>query len=600
MCRVDEGELATGDAIRLELPRSWHAGDRNSAKRVQASAPELANHVSARTDQEGAQVVCTVEDESPDEYVKTPRTGIDGRRHRYVFVVRVDVRAGALRRGATIVVTFGAGDAGFVAAFHPEGDEPIRAALLVGDRVEQLDPERCPRVAVSPGPEMELIAVAPSHASPGMPVEVRVLSLDRLANRALGPHGVEVVHIEGPARLVRSSVDGGVTRLSLLPIGEGVIRARVRANGLDAVMTNPVLARHGDRAGLYWGDLHSHAADSFDGVGRTPFAYARDVSCLDFYALTEHAEGWTEGVWDALRSAVAREDQPGQFVTLLGYEATFRPPWGHHNVYLRDLDGPVIDAVRGTLPELWAALAEGRALTVPHHTGICFLRPQVDQPARSIPATVDWSHHHPGLRRLVEIYSAHGQCELFDPSHPLAYEQSDFQFNASAEGPHYVRDAWTLGYRLGTIASSDDHHGQPGRGERGLAAVRAERLSREGIFDALLGRSCYATTGARIIVEFEIDGQPMGQEVRATGPLRLSVRVHGTGPLELVEIVRLGPGVAPTVIARWEPRIADLIASATETHPSQSCLYYVRLRQRGSYRGRPPSAWTTPIWVTVE
>jgi hypothetical protein len=597
VCRIEDGELRVGDLLRLELPRSWHAGEKNAAKRVQASDPAGPNYVTASTSDPGVRVTCAVEEESADEYVKSSRVGLDNRRHRYAFVVRVEIRAGTLRRGSAIDVVFGAGPQRFIAPFHPEGDELVRAVAQVGETTAPVPDDRCARIHVSAGPCAELVVVLPSFASPGATADIRIVSLDRFGNRTSAPGNVRVVGIDGPARLANDVEPGGYTRLRIIATGEGVARVHVQGEGQTAVTSNPILVRGGDRAGLYWGDLHSHASRSFDGVGMAPFEYARDVACLDFYALTEHAELWGDETWEWLRSAVTSYERPGEFVTFLAYEATFGAPWGHHNVYFRHLDGPVISRLNGTLEDLWAALTIGQAVTVPHHTGVCFLRPQAGASPRRIPATVDWSHHQPALRPLVEIYSAHGQSELFDPDHPLAYEHSDFQFNSSAEGPHYAQDAWRLGHRLGVIASSDDHHGQPGRGERGLAAIHAGRLTRDGIFDALVARSCYATTGARIIVEFEAAGVSMGGHIGAHDAVPFTLRVHGTGPLEFVEIVRLTPTAPEAVIARWEPQSADLLASAIDDQPPSNCLYYLRLRQREGYRGRPPAAWTSPIWV---
>ena len=90
----------------------------------------------------------------------------------------------------------------------------------------------------------------------------------------------------------------------------------------------------------------------------------------------------------------------------------------------------------------------------------------------------------------------------------------------------------TNGYRLGIMASTDNHAGNAGFGVRraavtvgeegevferrspaengtALVAVYAPELTRKGIFQGMYHRRTYATTGTRIILDFELNGAPM-------------------------------------------------------------------------------------------
>jgi hypothetical protein len=80
-------------------------------------------------------------------------------------------------------------------------------------------------------------------------------------------------------------------------------------------------------------------------------------------------------------------------------------------------------------------------------------------------------------------------------------------------------DAFEKGYIVGVMCNSDGHKGRPGAegpgaGEfgitGGLTCVLATDLTRAGVWDALKNRRCYGTTGARIDLDFAINGQPMG------------------------------------------------------------------------------------------
>jgi hypothetical protein len=65
-------------------------------------------------------------------------------------------------------------------------------------------------------------------------------------------------------------------------------------------------------------------------------------------------------------------------------------------------------------------------------------------------------------------------------------------------------------------------------------------LTRESIFASLYGRRVYATTGARILLDFTIDGHPMGSDVVCLGAPTIQVDVVGTAPLAVVQVFRDG------------------------------------------------------------
>ena len=132
-------------------------------------------------------------------------------------------------------------------------------------------------------------------------------------------------------------------------------------------------------------------------------------------------------------------------------------------------------------------------MLVPHQTSTYCCRP------------INWDLHDPSLSPVVEIYSHWGSDEYF--GNPLQCREVDVN-------PHcFVDVALKRGHRMGFIGSTDEHGGAPGDGVTflnplgaGLACVWAPELSRESIFDALRDRWCYATTGARIVLKFTVNG----------------------------------------------------------------------------------------------
>src|SRR5690625_369451 len=135
------------------------------------------------------------------------------------------------------------------------------------------------------------------------------------------------------------------------------------------------------------GDLHNHSGQSYllgkegcgSGTRQSLFEYARHVAGLDFFALSEHDWQMNDDDWMELNALTDSFHDPGNFLTLHGYEWT-SAGHGHRNVYFRDEPGPIhrsrpIGAGHSALetnptPEdLWRSLDQDglAAITVPHH-----------------------------------------------------------------------------------------------------------------------------------------------------------------------------------------------------------------------------------------
>jgi hypothetical protein len=516
--------------------------------------------------------------------------------------VRVRVAQGRLGPGDTLSVVYGdtsAGSRGMRAAIVATMPEPILLAVdVAGNDTFELHPGR-PTIKSKSGPPAQLLIYGPSETVAGQRAELRVAVVDGHANPAPGLRGNVRFDVVPPDAiepdLALENLQSGWAVVPFTAKTPGVLRIEASAlGGLLKAKSNPIRvhAREPERR-VYWGDLHSHSQYSWDGVGAASFEYARNVSALDFYALTDHSstpDRYTRGlgphVWREYHALTDKHYDAGRFVTLHAYEASFGAPYGHHNVYFRDRPGPLLapgDTVG--LPELWKALTAGQALTIPHHTG-------------KFPAGVRWDVHNAELRRNFEIYSAHGLSETFDPEHPLAFEQSDFTGpSQSAKGPQFAQDAWVHGLTLSTIAASDDHRAQPGKPHWGLAAVRASGLTRGQIFDALYDRHTYGTTGARILLDFSVNGRPMGQTLAVSEPPRLEIAAHGTDVIEEIQVLRHSKSQAFDIIHTIRPDALDVTWTSVDASVREDAIYYVRLRQRGHVGGRIAMAWSSPIWV---
>ena len=518
--------------------------------------------------------------------------------------VAAQVIQGRLAPGDMLAFTYGAGPS----------TAPSAAAQFLACRVEftvMVDAEGtgeyeivpgCPQFRVLPDAAARLIAYLPSTVAVGERFALRLVARDRYGNVATGYTGRARLSAEGvfaglSSEVVFRASDGGIREvdgLALNAAGIARIRAEDRQGALHAE-SNPIEGHARPPAyRLLWGDPHvmtglcvgEYSRDRDEAaILEDMYVYARDASGLDFAAATSLGERMTDAQWAEVRGAAARFTEPGRFVAFSAYEyfGTTVGQDGNRNVYYLDDDQPCFrstDPATDHPTKLWAALRGRRAMTVPHHSHNAIIGTR-------------WHHHDPELNRLTEIYSIHGLSER--PNGPRPF------FNHARPDGQSVQDALTKGYRLGIIAGSDSHTGQPGYSNRlrlsygyhgGLAAVWATAFTRQAIWDALYARRCYGTTGARILLRFALNGRIMGEEVAlpATTLRTIDAEVIGTAPVARLEVVKNNRDVhavtseSREVRLRWaDPAGAEQLAD----------FYYLRVTQADD-----EMAWSSPIWVT--
>ncbi len=449
--------------------------------------------------------------------------------------------------------------------------------------------EGIPAVRITAGDPARLNVTVRSQCVPGEEVEVRLVPLDPQGNWGVLPGGrytLRVIRDSGPRERFHREVKAGGKALtfSFSPDEEGVYFFEAEgASGLSGT-SNVMLCQEGEPAlKRYFGDIHGHSRLS-DGTG-TPeayYRYARRVSGLDIAALTDHADYGTipvrGKVWDRIAVAANGANDPGSFVTFLGFEWT-NWEYGHRNVYYRDGHGPIfrsIDEESDTPEELWNLLAPYEAMTVAHHVG-------------GGPQATDWDVI-PGPREwLVEICSIHGSSEHY---------LGEARVHHPVKGA-FVRDALARGYRLGIIGSGDTHDGHPGQRSTGavtggILGVYSTELTREAVWEAFRRRQVYATSGPKIILNFQVAGAPMGSEVswsRSGKGLPLALRAVGCGPIRTVEILRNGE-----TVFRWEgEKVHVRFFPEDDAPPAGTHWYYARVVQQDGNM-----AWSSPVWVRVE
>ena len=303
--------------------------------------------------------------------------------------------------------------------------------------------------------------------------------------------------------------------------------------------------------GLYWGDMHAH---TYCGLvfGSPEEAMEIARTHLDFCCTPEHAIGQPRNeerfpeYWKHSRAVLNQNNEPGTFVTIMGYEWGL-PGYGDMNVYFAD-DATDDLVVARSFAECVEYVESVKAILIPHHTAyVCApagtyrdrYRPTVAEDAwrdfrNDYYAGTDWDHYVPSVMPVMEIFSMHGSSERDGGPFPLNLPWMGIR----ASGGTFL-SALERGCKLGAIASSDGHVGYPGEYQTGLVAAYATELSREAIWDAILARRTYAVSGDRIKLNFRINDQPMGSELVADRR-ELLIEVEGENGLDQIDIIKNG------------------------------------------------------------
>jgi hypothetical protein len=279
------------------------------------------------------------------------------------------------------------------------------------------------------------------------------------------------------------------------------------------------------------------------------------------------------GIWEDHQQAYRDNDEPGRYVPFLASEVHTRSG-GDRNMIFRGWSDTYYSPAHGCcrMDDVRAAYADRDDVILEAHIG---------------GGPPDWEAYRTDHEPLLEIASGHGSFEWVLQ---LALEYGYRPAIIGSEDTHLA----TMGAPMGAKCHFGRWHNvalnfrDTGFGTGPLAAVWAERCERDAIWQAVRERLTYATTGARIILEVNVNGHRAGSEAEISSPARVDIKAHSCAPVERVDLVR-----NDRCLRSWRPDELDIELTCVDEKPLREGAYYVRLRQTdGEY------AWSTPVWVT--
>jgi len=448
-----------------------------------------------------------------------------------------------------------------------------------------------PAIEIIAAEPVRLHVLMPADAVAGRPTWCLIRAEDRYGNPAPRYRGHVRLTATDPKALLPAAYtfaanERGVYRCESIVLNRPGLHTVSVSDGQLTAMSNPVrVAKQPPAELLLWGDLHGHTLFS-DGRGTVEeyYDFAENVAGLDFCAVSDHAFELVDAMWEHSKQVTNRLNRPGRFVTFQAYEwSGTTKQGGDHNCYFLDDDPPLYRSTNYYCPDN-LQMGHDPAPKLAHVTDVFAVLNQhlTDKNVFCIPhfggRKGNPDFHDPKVQRMIEIFSEHRRSE------------------------DWATTYLTRAHRLGIMASTDGHFGNPGHGylkpsydwaqqEIGMAAlaVRAPEHTRRSIFHALYDRRIYATSGDRIILDFSADGRPMGSEFKTATPPELRVEVVGTAAVTRVEIKKNSrlvyasePGTTEATITWRDP----------DFDASKSCYYYVRIEQANE-----EEAISSPIWL---
>jgi hypothetical protein len=375
----------------------------------------------------------------------------------------------------------------------------------------------------------------------------------------------------------------------------------------ETFLSPPIKCLPDNALNLYWGVLHgeSDRTDSGENI-EAYLRHMRDEKSLQFIATScfDSEEETSNDVWKKVVQQIAEFNEDDRFVAILGFQWLGEPKTEglRHFLYTKD-SKPILrrkDTKNNSLKKIYKTHNPQDVIAPPSFT-------------MGKPTLFDFEDHNIEYERVAEIYNAWGSSEcLARDGNWCPIKGGRKGISESAEGS--LQKALNDGCRFGFVAGGYDDRGPYSdlfdsdqvQYTPGLTAILAKEHNRAALLEALSNRSCYASTGEKIILGLQIANFSMGAEIDTKSRPGLEFNRHivgfaiGTQPLTEAVLIRNGKEWRSLEITDKGAEFAiddSELLSQIALEPAKPELpmfvyYYLRVKQADGH-----CAWSSPIWV---
>lgn len=379
------------------------------------------------------------------------------------------------------------------------------------------------------------------------------------------------------------------------------------ATAKETFRSSPIKCFNENERNLFWGLLHGESVrvDSTENI-ESCLRHFRDEKALNFFASScfENPEETPNDIWKLIGQNISDFDEGERFATMLGFQwqGTSKTEGLRQFIFAKDNKQLLRkkDSKNSSLKKIYKSNSPKDLLSIP-----CFTMGKGME--------FDFKDFQPEFERVVEIYNSWGssECTKKDGNPRPIKGPPKKGVQESAEGS--LVQALLKNKRFGFVAGGLDDRGayanffdeDQEQYSPGLTAIIAPEYSRASLYDALYRRSCYATTGEKIIVGLYLAGVPMGEETNTLDKHGLNINRHlsgyvaGTTKLKTIEIIRNGKPIQTFKPDDYHYEysyddmtpLLDATIDAKDSNPP-FVFYYLRVTQEDGHM-----AWSSPIWV---
>jgi hypothetical protein len=349
---------------------------------------------------------------------------------------------------------------------------------------------------------------------------------------------------------------------------------------------------------LYWGTFHD-VIEKFDANNiEMILRHFRDEKSLNFFSSSnwESEEETSQETWKNINLQIAEFNEDERFTAFCGFQwQGIAEEEGLRNfVYIRD-NKPILrkkDVKSNNLKKIYKITQAKDLLSIPQLTTFA-------------PCAYNFKDFNADFEKVVEIYSSFGSCECSVKEGnrmPIVKGKQEY-----AEGS--IMKALINNCRFGFIAGGIDNRYKTLKPQytAGLTAILAKEQTRDSFMEAICNRHCYATTGERIILGFNIAQEPMGSQLDTTKKPGLVYNRHisgfviGTDDIDRVEIIRNGEKYKTftpegnSIEFEFDDMdaLGKIVLKAQNGKPP-FIFYYLRVLQKNGQM-----AWGSPIWIDM-